>query len=164
MTSEKVHYIAKTHTTGGRDGGASHIDDGHLDPKFMARTYNAPSIDEYLRKRLMPVEGSIPHVEGIEMYGKLAPAKDAKPVRFVVRLDGAAPGENCGADTAPNGSGEIREPQLCQLIRQEGPILDRTFEIEFLDPGVHALAFTFGSRLRGTKLPATLLDHKGEKR
>ena len=35
----------------------------------MANTYTAPSIDEYLRKRLMPVEGTIPHVEGIEMYG-----------------------------------------------------------------------------------------------
>ena len=40
----------------------------------MARTYNAPSIDEYLRKRLMPVEGAIPHVQGIEMYGNSIPA------------------------------------------------------------------------------------------
>lgn len=30
----------------------------------MAETYNAPSIDEYLRKRLMPVEGAIPHLAG----------------------------------------------------------------------------------------------------
>jgi hypothetical protein len=42
-----------------------------------------------------------------------------KPVRFVVRLDAAAPGENCGVDTAPDGSGEIREARLYQLIRQE---------------------------------------------
>src|ERR1700741_725876 len=40
----------------------------------MGRTYNAPSIDEYLRKRLMPVEGAIPHVQGIEMYGNSVPA------------------------------------------------------------------------------------------
>jgi len=40
----------------------------------MAKTYTAPSIDEYLRKRLMPVEGTIPHVEGIEMYGNSIPA------------------------------------------------------------------------------------------
>lgn len=32
------------------------------------------SIDEYLRKRLMPVEGAIPHVRGIEMYGNSIPA------------------------------------------------------------------------------------------
>jgi len=40
----------------------------------MANTYTVPSIDEYLRKRLMPVEGAIPHVEGIEMYGNSIPA------------------------------------------------------------------------------------------
>jgi thiol-disulfide isomerase/thioredoxin len=79
-----------------------------------------------------------------DLHLVLAPAKDGKPVRFVVRLDGAAPGENCGVDTAPDGSGEIREPRLYQLIRQKGPIVDRTFQIEFLDPGVHALDFTFG--------------------
>ena len=40
----------------------------------MAKAYDAPSIDEYLRKRLMPVEGVIPHVQGIEMYGNSIPA------------------------------------------------------------------------------------------
>src|SRR5215467_6739424 len=40
----------------------------------MANAYTAPAIDEYLRKRLMPVEGAIPHVEGIEMYGNSIPA------------------------------------------------------------------------------------------
>ena len=79
-----------------------------------------------------------------DLHLVLAPGKDGKPARFVVRLDGAAPGENCGIDTAPDGSGEIREPRLYQLIRQKGPIVDRTIEIEFLDPGVHALDFTFG--------------------
>ena len=41
----------------------------------MAETYTAPSIDEYLRKRLMPVEGAIPHLPGIEMYGNSVPAE-----------------------------------------------------------------------------------------
>ena len=40
----------------------------------MANAYMAPTIDEYLRKRLKPVEGGIPHVEGIEMYGNSIPA------------------------------------------------------------------------------------------
>ncbi len=79
-----------------------------------------------------------------DLHLVLAPTKDGKPVRFKVTLDGAAPGENYGVDTAPDGSGEIREPRLYQLIRQKGPIVDRTFEIEFLDPGVQALDFTFG--------------------
>ena len=79
-----------------------------------------------------------------DLHLVLAPTKDGKPVRFKVTLDGAAPGENCGVDTAPDGSGEIRQPRLYQLIRQKGPVVDRTFEIEFLDPGVQALDFTFG--------------------
>jgi serine phosphatase RsbU (regulator of sigma subunit) len=33
-----------------------------------------PGIDEYLRKRLMPVEGAIPRLDGIEMYGNSIPA------------------------------------------------------------------------------------------
>ena len=33
-----------------------------------------PDIDEYLRKRLMPVEGVIPLLNGIEMYGNSIPA------------------------------------------------------------------------------------------
>src|SRR5262245_4010997 len=31
------------------------------------------SIDEYLRERLMPVEGAIPQIPGIEMYGNSVP-------------------------------------------------------------------------------------------
>jgi hypothetical protein len=34
----------------------------------MASGYSEPTIDEYLRKRLMPVEGAIPHLPRIEMY------------------------------------------------------------------------------------------------
>lgn len=33
------------------------------------------SIDEYLRERLMPVEGSIPRIPGIEMYGDSVPVE-----------------------------------------------------------------------------------------
>ena len=41
----------------------------------MAELYTMPTIDEYLRERLMPVEGAIPHIPGIEMYGNSIPAK-----------------------------------------------------------------------------------------
>ena len=40
----------------------------------MAMLSTEPPIDEYLRKRLMPVEGAIPHLPGIEMYGNSIPA------------------------------------------------------------------------------------------
>jgi thiol-disulfide isomerase/thioredoxin len=79
-----------------------------------------------------------------DLHLVLAPANDGRAVRFKVTLDGMMPGENCGSDATPEGSGEVREPRLYQLIRQKGDIQDRIFEIEFLDPGVHALDFTFG--------------------
>jgi len=66
-----------------------------------------------------------------------------KPVRFRVTLDGRAPGKDHGADTDENGLGTITEHRLYQLIRQE-KAAERTFRIEFLDPGAEAYAFTFG--------------------
>src|ERR1700681_30272 len=42
--------------------------------RSMATPHVEPSIDEYLRKRLMPVEGTIPHLDGIDMYGNSIPA------------------------------------------------------------------------------------------
>jgi len=79
-----------------------------------------------------------------DLHLVLGTAKDGKPVRFVVKLDGAAPGDDHGADIDGNGSGTIQGHRLYQLIRQKGTVEDRTFEIEFLDPGVQAFAFTFG--------------------
>jgi hypothetical protein len=38
----------------------------------------------------------------------------------------------------------VTEQRLYQLIRQPKPVVDRRFEIEFLDPGLEAFAFTFG--------------------
>jgi hypothetical protein len=38
----------------------------------------------------------------------------------------------------------VKEYRLYQLVRQKGKEEDRTFEIEFLDPGVQVFAFTFG--------------------
>lgn len=40
----------------------------------MTKAYITPTIDEYLRERLMPVEGAIPHIPGIEMFGNSIPA------------------------------------------------------------------------------------------
>ncbi len=79
-----------------------------------------------------------------DLHLVLGPAKDGKPVRFTVKLDGTAPGEDHGSDTDASGGGTVQEHRLYQLIRQKGAVEDRTFEIEFLDPGVQAFAFTFG--------------------
>ncbi len=40
----------------------------------MTKVRPVPSIDEYLRERLMPVEGAIPRIPGIEMFGNSIPA------------------------------------------------------------------------------------------
>jgi thiol-disulfide isomerase/thioredoxin len=79
-----------------------------------------------------------------DLHMVLGPAKNGKPVRFKVTMDGSAPSGDCGLDSAPDGTGEVRDPRLYQLIRQKGRVKDRTFEIEFLDPGIQAFSFTFG--------------------
>ena len=65
-------------------------------------------------------------------------------VRYRVRLDADPPGPAHGLDVDADGEGVVDGPRLYQLIRQPGPIVDRTFEIEFLDRGVEVFVFTFG--------------------
>ncbi len=79
-----------------------------------------------------------------DLHLVLGPAAGGKPVRFRVLLDGKAPGADHGTDTDASGAGTVTGQRLYQLVRQQGAIGDRTFEIEFLDPGVQAFAFTFG--------------------
>lgn len=84
------------------------------------------------------------HFHGRDLHLVLGPGPEGRPVRFRVSLDGQAPGEAHGVDVAPDGSGTVTEQRLYQLVRQSGAVRDRTFSIEFLDPGVTAYAFTFG--------------------
>jgi cytochrome c biogenesis protein CcdA/thiol-disulfide isomerase/thioredoxin len=79
-----------------------------------------------------------------DLHLVLGTTKDGRPVRFTVKLDGTPPGDDHGIDLDNHGSGTVQGHRLYQLIRQKGPVEDRTFEIEFLDPGVQAFAFTFG--------------------
>jgi len=79
-----------------------------------------------------------------DLHLVLGPGADGKPVRFRVTIDGHAPGASHGTDVAADGSGTVNGQRLYQLVRQNGDIADRTFAIEFLDPGVQAYAFTFG--------------------
>ncbi|HZA85095.1 MAG TPA: thioredoxin family protein [Actinomycetes bacterium] len=74
----------------------------------------------------------------------MAPATPGSPVRFQVHLDGQPPGAAHGVDVDDQGNGTLTEPRLYQLVRQPGPVSERTFEVTFLDPGVQAYAFTFG--------------------
>jgi len=74
----------------------------------------------------------------------LGPATRGTSVRFRVSIDGHAPGPAHGVDVDPDGNGIVREQRLYQLVRQPKPIVDRTFAIDVLDPGIEAFAFTFG--------------------
>jgi cytochrome c biogenesis protein CcdA/thiol-disulfide isomerase/thioredoxin len=79
-----------------------------------------------------------------DLHFVLGPGKNGQPIHFRIRIDGTAPGEDHGGDTDAKGDGVVKDYRLYQLVRQKGKVEDRTFEIEFLDPGVQAFAFTFG--------------------
>ena len=122
------------------------------------RTYSAPakmSLNNWSlegawnigaeQARLAGASGKITYrFHARDLHLVLGPAPDGKPIRFRVSIDGAAPGSSHGTDVAADGSGTIDGVRLYQLVRQTEPVRDRTFTIEFLDPGATAYAFTFG--------------------
>jgi hypothetical protein len=84
------------------------------------------------------------HFHARDLHLVMGPPRGDKPIRFRMSLDGQRPGSAHGVDVDDSGSGAATEQRLYQLIRQPGPIVDRTVGIEFLDAGVEAFAFTFG--------------------
>jgi thiol-disulfide isomerase/thioredoxin len=79
-----------------------------------------------------------------DLHLVMGPATPGTSVRFRVLVDGQVPGTAHGVDVDEQGNGTVSEPRMYQLIRQPKPIVDRQFEIEFLDSGVKAFSFTFG--------------------
>jgi thiol-disulfide isomerase/thioredoxin len=79
-----------------------------------------------------------------DLHLVLGPAGPGASAPFRVLIDGQPPGADHGADVDDQGYGNVTQQRLYQLIRQRGPITDRTFEITFPDPGVQAYVFTFG--------------------
>ncbi|MET3443036.1 cytochrome c biogenesis protein CcdA/thiol-disulfide isomerase/thioredoxin [Variovorax paradoxus] len=79
-----------------------------------------------------------------DLHLVLGPAANGKPVRFRVLVDGKPPLADHGSDTDAEGHGVIDAQKLYQLVRQAANGKDRLFEIEFLDAGAQAYAFTFG--------------------
>jgi thiol-disulfide isomerase/thioredoxin len=79
-----------------------------------------------------------------DLHLVMGPASPGTSVRFRVLVDGKPPGPAHGSDVDSEGNGTVGEQRMYQLIRQPKPIVDRQFEIEFLDPGVQAFSFTFG--------------------
>ena len=79
-----------------------------------------------------------------DLHLVMGPPRQGAPARFRLSIDGQPPGSARGADVDASGNGAVVEQRLYQLIRQPKPIVDRQFEIEFLDSGVETFAFTFG--------------------
>jgi thiol-disulfide isomerase/thioredoxin len=74
----------------------------------------------------------------------MGPVTRSTSARFQVLLDGQPPGAAHGVDADGQGHGTVAEQRLHQLIRQPGPITERTAQITFLEPGVETCSFTFG--------------------
>jgi Thioredoxin like C-terminal domain len=79
-----------------------------------------------------------------DLHLVMGPATRGTFVRFRVLIDGRRRVLLTEIDVDDQGNGAVSQTRLCQLIRQPEPIADHEFEIEFLDSGVEAFAFTFG--------------------
>jgi thiol-disulfide isomerase/thioredoxin len=79
-----------------------------------------------------------------DLHLVMGPTERGTSIRFRVLVDGQPAVAAHGLDVDGRGEGTVTEQRLYQLVRQPQPIRDRQFEIEFLDSGVEAFAFTFG--------------------
>jgi thiol-disulfide isomerase/thioredoxin len=94
---------------------------------------------------LIGAEGRIAYrFHARDLHLVMGPAERGTSVPFRVLVDGQAPDGDHGVDVEEDGSGKVSQQRLYQLVRQQGPVRERTFEITFLAPGVEAYAFTFG--------------------
>jgi thiol-disulfide isomerase/thioredoxin len=144
------NYVGYTRTDGFASPEGVVVDERHVYtiPAFLSRNEWALG-GEWTMERgfaaLNSANGRITYrFHARDLHLVMGPATPGSSVRFRVRLDGQAPGAAHGSDVDEQGEGVVSEQRLHQLIRQPGSIADRTFEIEFLEPGVEAYAFTFG--------------------
>jgi hypothetical protein len=144
------NYIGYERTEGFASPGGPVPDQGHryTAPPSLRRNQWGLSGDWRLGPVAAVLEGpggtisSVFHARDLHLV--MRPAPSPSSVRFRVRLDGQPPGPAHGLDVDQDGNGIVSGQRLYQLVRQPGPIADRRFDIEFLDPGVEAFVFTFG--------------------
>jgi thiol-disulfide isomerase/thioredoxin len=84
------------------------------------------------------------HFHARDLNLVMGPSARGASVPLRVLIDGQPPGVVHGSDVDDQGNGTVTEQRLYQLVRQQEPIADRQFEIEFLDSGVEVFDFTFG--------------------
>lgn len=84
------------------------------------------------------------HFHARDLNLVMGPTKPGMAVPFRVHIDNQPPGKSHGADIDEQGRGVATDQRLYQLIRQSKHVTDHQFDIEFQNPGIKALAFTFG--------------------
>jgi thiol-disulfide isomerase/thioredoxin len=139
---------ARTETFASSNGAVLDTPHVYAAPARLALNHWALAGDWTVKRQaimLHQAEGRIVYrFHARDLHLVMGPVARGTPVRFRVLVDGQPPGAARGSDVDDQGNGTVTQPRLYQLIRQPGPVTDRTFEITFLDPDVHAYAFTFG--------------------
>ncbi len=144
------NYVGYERTENFASPGGAVLDKPHVDaaPAQLKLNHWALSGDWTVEKQatvLNKANGRITYrFHARDLHLVMGPATPGTSVRFRVLIDGQPPGAAHGIDVDEQGNGTVTEQRLYQLIRQRKPIADRQFEIEFLDSGVEAFAFTFG--------------------
>jgi thiol-disulfide isomerase/thioredoxin len=144
------NYVGYERTESFVSPGGATFDKRHIyaDPAQLKLNQWALSGDWTMQKQsivLNKANGRIVYrFHARDLHLVMGPATRGKSVRFRVSIDGHPPGAAHGVDVDDQGYGSVMEPRMYQLIRQQGPVVDRQFEIEFLDSGAEAFSFTFG--------------------
>jgi len=139
---ERTEYFA---SLGGIMPGKPHVYSAPAQLRLNQWALSGDWTMEEQAARLNEADGQIAyrfHARDLNLV--MGPAAGRTSVRFRVLLEGQPPGAAHGTDVDEQGHGTVVEQRLYQLIRQPGPITERTFEITFLDPGAEAYSFTFG--------------------
>jgi hypothetical protein len=144
------NYVGYKRTENFASAGGAVLDKPHIytAPAQLALSYWSLSGDWTVAKQaisLNKVSGRIAYrFHARDLHLVMGPAARGAPVRFRVLIDGKLPGAAHGLDVDAQGNSTVTEQRLYQLVRQQGPVTDKQFEIEFLDSGVEAFVFTFG--------------------
>ena len=144
------NYVGYERTQNFVSPGGAKLDKNHAytAPERLQRNEWALSGEWTMQKAGIILNQSNGHIvyrfHARDLHLVMGPAKPGTSVRFRVLIDGQAPRSAHGTDVDGEGNGAVTEPRMYQLIRQPMPIVDRQFEIEFLDSGAEVFSFTFG--------------------
>lgn len=144
------NYLGYGRAAGFASPGGARPDENHVYSAPVVLRQNQWALSGGWRIGLVPAllaeaGGSISYqFHARDLHLVMGPPAGRAPGRFLVTIDGEAPGRAHGVDVDDRGNGIADYQRMYQLIRQPAPIRDRRFEIEFLDGGIEAFVFTFG--------------------